>query len=555
MKKYIKLALPIFIGLLASCSAEENLQATDGSDSPENGKKMTFTANIDTDVTRTHFDTDQKTVWSESDKIWICNPAAPTNKTNYRLQFDLTSGGNSKTGTFEATQNIAASTNPRTYPDCFYAVYPCNNDVSIARDGNSYTKAKVTATIPAEQAAEETLSTRYQYLTAYTTGSSLSFKNVVSFFKVTVKSSDDFKISRIKIVANNTTKTTANGTTEYYDYLNIAGTFTSSISNSGADAGRVTIKNADISEGSSFVTTTITPSKDSHTYYLAVLPTTEGSSLNFTLLLESDFSTTTHGQKIYQATKQGLEFKPGKVYDLGTFDAANLSSKVLDNVVDLDLPSGTIWCNKDLGSDAVGFPGPYIMWGQIQNEQGAIVQMTDFTDATYQTLANLKYTDSKNNTVKKYNGTGADNVGELGSEDDAVYKVNNRFAMPTFNQARELTREGVNTWPIVDPTFDNCCRVQNKAKNRYIVLSKMGTKGTPNPWTNRVSYWSKTRQKGNNRDAYWYDFVLTNSTYNGRVAGSEGDPVDPRYYGRMVRGVVINKNIAPVKTYAELSGK
>lgn len=540
MKKYIKLALPIFIGLLASCSAEEDLQATDGSDSPENGKKMTFTANIDTDVTRTHFDTDQKTVWSSEDKIWICNPA--TTNANNKLQFTLTSGGNSKTGTFEAEKNIATSTNNRI-PDCFYAVYPCNDDVTIARKDNS--TVTVSATIPAEQTAEETLSTRYQYLTAYTTGSSLSFKNVVSYFKVTVKSSDDFKISRIKIVANNIVKTTTSYTGEYYNYLKIAGKFTSTIGNSGADAGRVTIKNADITgdKDSSYVATTIVPSNDAHTYYLAVLPNADGSSLNFTLLLESDFSTTTYGQKIYQATKQGLEFKPGKVYDLGTFDAANLSSKVLDNVVDLDLPSGTIWCNKDLGSDAVGTPGPYFQWGQIPNANG-IVEDMEGRNSNYTKLENLK---------SKYTTSGDDNVGELGAEDDAVNLANSRFAMPTFNQARELTRENVNTWPIVDPTFTNCCRVQNKAKNRYIILSKQGRvlNGAVG-YTARASYWSKTRRKGY-ATAFWYDFALNGSTYNGRVAG-EGDPTDERYYGRLLRGVVINKNIAPVKTYSQLKG-
>lgn len=539
MKKYIKLALPIFIGLLASCSAEEDLQGTGGSENPENGKKMTFTANIDTDVTRTHFDTDQKTVWSSEDKIWICNPA--TTNANNTLPFTLTSEGNSKTGTFEAAQDIATST---TLTNHFYAVYPCNNDVTITRKDNS--TVTVSANIPAEQTAEETLSTRYQYLTAYTTGSSLAFKNVVSFFKVTVKSSDAFKISRIKIVANNTTNSSTSYTADYYDYLNIAGKFTSSISNSGDDAGRVTIKNADISEGSSYVATTIVPSNDARTYYLAVLPTAEGSSLNFTLLLESDFSTETYGQKIYQATKQGLEFKPGKVYDLGTFNAADLSSKVLDNVVDLDLPSGTIWCNKDLGSDAVGTPGPYFQWGQIPNANG-IVEDMEGRNSNYTKLENLK---------SKYTSSGDDNVGELGAEDDAVNLANSRFAMPTFNQARELTRENVNTWPIVDPTFTNCCRVQNKAKNRYIILSKKGRVLNGGVgYTARASYWSKTRRKGDTTDAFWYDFALNGSTYNGRVAGEGGAELpDPRYYGRLLRGVVINKNIAPVKTYSQLKG-
>lgn len=537
MNKYIRFALPIFIGLLASCSAEEDAQIIDNPEIPVSGKKLTFSASIDADVTRTHQD-GAKTVWSDKDAIWIYNAAKTTGNKGV---FNLISGKDTGSGTFEAQNEIAANEGENS--NMFYAFYPSNEN-SLSYDTRNKV-AKATATIPAEQDPNDDLfKTGYQYMTAYTTGSSLSFKNVVSYFKVTVKSSDAFPISRIKIVANNTTKTTTSYTADYYDYLNIAGTFTSSISNSGDDAGRVTINNADISEGSSYVATTIKePSNDAHTYYLAVLPTAEGSSLNFTLLLESDFSEETYGQKIYQATKQGLEFKPGKVYDLGTFDAANLSSKVLDNVVDLDLPSGTIWCNKDLGSDAVGTPGPYFQWGQIPNANG-IVEDMEGRNSNYTKLENLK---------SKYTTSGVDNVGELGAEDDAVNLANSRFAMPTFNQARELTREDVNTWPIVDPTFTNCCRVQNKAKNRYIILSKQGRVLNGGVgYTARASYWSKTRRKGY-ATAFWYDFALNGSTYNGRVPG-EGDPTDERYYGRLLRGVVINKNIAPVKTYSQLKG-
>lgn len=531
MKKYIKLALPIFIGLLASCSAEEDLQGTGGSENPENGKKMTFTANIDTDVTRTHFDTDQKTVWSSEDKIWICNPA--TENANNTLPFTLTSEGNSKTGTFEAAQDIATST---TLANHFYAVYPCNNDVTITRKDNS--TVTVSATIPAEQTAEETLSTRYQYLTAYTTGSSLSFKNVVSYFKVTVKSSDDFKISRIKIVANNLISEDGTSNVTYSKkYLNIAGTFTSAINTEG----RTTIANGDITNGSSFVATTISnPDNAEHTYYLAVLPTAE--TLDFTLLLESEFKDGT--QRIYQATKTGLTFAPGKVYDLGTFNATTLDSqkKVFDDVVDFDLPSGTIWATKNVGAMNPTDLGDYYQWGRITSYNSGTASQSFQTGHTY-------------------SGNTAPVV--LGCDDDIAYLAypstdspfKNKYSMPTKDQAKEFTQGGYiyavkNTGDTYFTVYSKADYDSNtdKSKCRYIVMPIGGRKTGRSTFDNptRASYWS-TKRDGNN--AHWYDF--RDDTGHGYTS-PYGNVTDGQGYGRLIRAVVINKNIAPVKTYDQL---
>lgn len=536
MKKYIKLALPIFIGLLASCSAEEDLQATDGSDSPENGKKMTFTANIDTDVTRTHFDTDQKTVWSSEDKIWICNPA--TTNANNKLQFDLTSGGNSKTGTFEAGQDIATS---KTRTNHFYAAYPYNG-VTIAR--KDYSTVTVSANIPAEQTAEETLTTRYQYLTAYTTGSSLSFKNVVSYFKVTVKSSDDFKISRIKIVANNLiSEDGTNNVTYSKKYLNIAGTFISAINTEG----RTTIANGDITNGSSFVATTISnPDNAKHTYYLAVLPTAD--KLDFTLLLESEFKDGT--QRIYQATKTELAFAPGKVYDLGEFDAATLDSqnKVFDDVVDFDLPSGTIWATKNVGAENPTDLGDYYQWGRITSYNRGTASQSFQTGHTY---------------------SGNSDPVVLGCDDDIAYLAypstsspfKNKYSMPTKDQAKEFTQGGYiyavkNTGDAYFTIYSKADYNSNtdKSKCRYIVMPIGGRKTNTSTFDNtgRASYWS-TKRNGNN--AHWYDFRNESANNHQGYTSPNGDPTDGQGNGRLIRAVVINKNIAPVKTYAELSGK
>lgn len=528
MNKYIKLTLPIFIGLLASCSAED-AQIIDNPEIPVSGKKLTFSASIDADVTRTHQD-GAKTVWSEDDAIWIFNDAKSSGNKGV---FKLTSGKDTGSGTFEAQNEIAANEGENS--NMFYAFYPSNENSLNSVDG----VVKATATIPAEQDPNVDLfKTGYQYMTAYTTGSSLSFKNVVSFFKVTVQSSDDFKISRIKIVANNLISEDGTSNTTYSKkYLNIAGTFTSAINTEG----RTTIANGDITEGSSFVATTISnPDNAEHTYYLAVLPTAE--TLDFTLLLESEFKDGT--QRIYQATKTGLTFAPGKVYDLGEFDAATLDSKkkVFDDVVDFDLPSGTIWATKNVGAENPTDLGDYYQWGRITSYNRGTASQSFQTGHTY-------------------SGNTAPVV--LGCDDDIAYLAypstdspfKNMYSMPTKDQAKEFTQGGYiyavkNTSGTYFTIYSKADYNSNtdKSKCRYIVMPIGGRKTNTSTFDNtgRASYWS-TKRDGNN--AHWYDF--RDNTGHGYTS-PYGNVTDSQGNGRLIRAVVINKNIAPVKTYDQL---
>lgn len=549
MKKLIKPLFPLCAILLASCGADDEIVTPDNQVPVDNStKKMSFSASIKEDVTRAEFDAQNKTVWSVSDKIWVYNAAASS--ANNKQYFTLAKGDGTKNAEFEGEEIDHYEGEDANN---FYAFYPYDANNTVTFNGNT-----VATTIPSVQAAKENLfETGYQYMTAYTKNSDLSFRNIVSFFKVTVKSSSTFQVSRIKIVANNVTQEDGNASATYTKkFLNIAGDFSAEIGDDGK-ASNITITD----NANNVVETTITPSTEAKTYYLAVLPTTD--NLKFTLLLESEF-VGNNGQKIYQATNSGLAFEAGKIYDLGTYDASNLESKnkVLDNVVDLDLPSGTIWATTNVGASAPTEKGDYYKWGRLEA----------YTTGTY---------GANNDDFTQYDAN--DEPAELAMEHDVVYQkypsesspLKGKFAMPNKDQAKELTVGGYVNVPDLATASSNTKPEPyytvysiNKPEH-YIVFPTGGRKTHTNGYNNeaKASYWSKVRVIGNanadyNKEGYWYDFrPATNNgnnskTITGMTAFSRDDSgvniyntVDSYNYGRQIRGVVLNKNVAPASAY------
>lgn len=539
MKKLIKPLLPLCAILLASCGADDEIVTPDNQVPVTNSaKKMSFSASIKEDVTRAEFDAQNKTVWSVSDKIWVYNAAASS--ANNKRYFTLTKGDGTKNAEFEGEQIDHYEGEDA---NDFYAFYPYDANNTVTFKENT-----VATSLPSVQAAKENLfETGYQYMTAYTKNSDLSFRNIVSFFKVTVKSSNTFQVSRIKIVANNVTQEDENADDKYTKtFLNIAGDFSAEIGDDGK-ASKITITD----NASNVVETTITPSSEAKTYYLAVLPTTD--NLKFTLLLESEFAGD-NGQKIYQATNSGLAFEAGKIYDLGTYDASNLESKnkVLDNVVDLDLPSGTIWATTNVGASAPTEIGDYYRWGRLM----------PYNTGNAANGGNTGFDQYDNNSEPM----------ELATDHDVAYQkypsesssLKGKYVMPNKDQAKELTMGGYIYVPKESGTLSNNSATHpdyyevynlnpdGTQGNRYIYMPVGGRKTTTTAFDNRAraSYWSKVRT---GTDGYWFDFTPNGSsggytTIIGRTA-PYGNVADSYNYGRLIRPVVLNKNVAPASAY------
>ena len=130
---------------------------------------------------------------------------------------------------------------------------------------------------------------------------------------------------------------------------------------------------------------------------------------------------------------------------------------LMEEVVDLGLPSGTLWCkyNLDVKPSKLSKPenwyGSYYAWGEIEPNK------TNKDGEIYFEWDNYKFGNPRNKELTKYcsysnfglNGF-TDNLRELLPEDDAAYqnkKLHNyKFHIPTKEQFEELIKYTTNYW-------------------------------------------------------------------------------------------------------------
>ena len=166
--------------------------------------------------------------------------------------------------------------------------------------------------------------------------------------------------------------------------------------------------------------------------------------------------------KILEAINRGIQFalddfdlddielsKP-KQETITKEDSLYQNLKLKEHVVDLGLPSGTLWCKYNLGVDpnqlskAEDWYGKYYAWGELEGNK------PEFS------WSNYKY-GKEYNILSKYcnkseyglNGF-TDNLTELLPEDDAAYQnkklYNFKFHVPTKEQLEELINCTSNYW-------------------------------------------------------------------------------------------------------------
>ena len=170
--------------------------------------------------------------------------------------------------------------------------------------------------------------------------------------------------------------------------------------------------------------------------------------------------------KILEAVNRGIQLA---LDDFEDDEVQNIKSKQIQNrdytkeyldlmkdVVDLGLPSGTLWCKYNLGVDQNQLSKPedwyggYYAWGELEgnktNEKGEIY----FDQSNYKFGEDYnKLTKYCNNYEYGLNGF-TDNLTQLLPEDDAAYQnkklYNYKFHIPTKEQCEELINYTNNYW-------------------------------------------------------------------------------------------------------------
>ena len=124
-----------------------------------------------------------------------------------------------------------------------------------------------------------------------------------------------------------------------------------------------------------------------------------------------------------------------------------VQKKLHEDAIDLSLPSGTLWCSHNVGTEIPEVYGDYFAWGETKPKK-------EYTWETYKfgTIDNItKYNDKDNKT-------------QLDLEDDAAYvNLEQNWHIPSVSQIQELMKNCEITYN--DKYFE---LVSNKNNNKLI---------------------------------------------------------------------------------------
>ena len=216
----------------------------------------------------------------------------------------------------------------------------------------------------------------------------------------------------------------------------------------------------------------------------------------------------------------GKELVAGKAYAYILTDEDKLKQRP-EYAVDLGLPSGTFWADRNVGADTPEAYGDYFAWGEVASKE-------NYTWSSY------KWCNGSYNSQTKYCTHSSfgiiDNKTVLDLEDDAAYvNMGDKWRLPTKSEYQELLDNCTLQW-ITQNGVSGCKVIGPNNNSIFLPASGYCERNTP---TNRGSYgyyWVATLSDVNTSCAYEFVVNYTKEfslqTYHGR------------YYGHVIRAVV-----------------
>lgn len=219
--------------------------------------------------------------------------------------------------------------------------------------------------------------------------------------------------------------------------------------------------------------------------------------------------------------------KPGYFTDINTLNLSYLSCPDSNHphLIDLGLPSGTLWACCNVGASKPEDYGGYYAWGETQTK-------SNYSWDTY------KYCNGSSNTLTKYctdSSKGVvDNKTELDPSDDAA-TVNwgASWQMPNYDQLNELLHSTYTSTNWTTQNGVNGILVTSMSKGNSIFLPAAGfISNTSNSWLDKRGYYY-SRSLDTNLSSGAYDVRFDSN----RIDSSDDDS---RYFGQSVRPVRSN---------------
>lgn len=560
-KKYNKVSLfaAICALLLASCSADDETLSNGNQPQTPEVKSYSITANIEDDmVTRASLGDNEdgyhSVKWEGEDHIGIYNSSSLV---EYKIA--------DKQGA-EGVKNI--STNGKSAEFIPVPATGIDGEMCAYYPYSKVTKSSSTLSIeiPSDQTPTSTegktdfFNPDYQFMTGYSSdGTKLTFSNQLALLRITIS---DNLASAIKVVA------AKNGS----DLTYITGTVNATVSSAGTS---ISLANDD--KRSTFVEARASSGYlPAGTYYFAVVP---NSTPGFTILIED-----WQNEKAYQRVNKTAVIEKNNLYDLGSYNSSNVNW--VEGVVDLGLPTGTLWCNHNVGASSPTEVGNYYAWGETEVQPVyALIYLgvTSNTNYVWDSYKLGRSSDLGHNTFRQFNQgflmrynsntnyqstvnnkyfSGdkldflIDNQSYLAIEDDAANKVmGEKWTMPTYSQMDEL----IKYCNIPAEKTDGCFTVSSKkykdTKGNWLSIKLPAGGYKENKGLNskeEAQYWTKVRSTNGNDDFKANRLTLSlksNGIINISYSISSSLEGESRAQGRLVRAVLRNEKIASTYKY------
>ena len=218
------------------------------------------------------------------------------------------------------------------------------------------------------------------------------------------------------------------------------------------------------------------------------------------------------------------EWKDGKYIQRSVSEVDSITFSLADapdkeyKYVDLGLPSGTLWADRNVGADSPEAYGDYFAWGETEPKRAYTWYTYKWCQGDYDTMT--KYcTDSSCGTV--------DNKTVLDLEDDAAYvNMGTEWRMPSYDEQKELINKCTWIWTTQNGT--NGYKVTGPNGNSIFLPAAGYRYGGSLDAAGSYGYcWSASLPESSPSDAWDLHFSSDNPVTNNYS----------RYYGFTVRAV------------------
>lgn len=203
-------------------------------------------------------------------------------------------------------------------------------------------------------------------------------------------------------------------------------------------------------------------------------------------------------------------------------------------LVDLGLPSGTLWMDRNIGASSPEDAGLYFAWGETQGYEADEVGKAKKFAKKFD-WKGYKYANGKKDKLTKYCNNPyygkdgyTDSLTTLEVTDDAVNKyTDGKCNMPTKEQLRELIIETTSTWTTQNGVSGRLFTSKTNGNSIFIPADGYGS----NYSMDYVGYigclWSSSLFENDADDAWYLHFYMGGVSVYG----------NNRHYGQPVRGV------------------